>query len=41
MTDERPSSARREALMVWLKLIGLLVVVFLFGLIILELRKAL
>jgi hypothetical protein len=41
MTDEHPSSARREALMVWLKLIGLLVVVFLFGLIILELRKAL
>jgi hypothetical protein len=41
VADERPASARREALMVWVKLIGLLVVVFLFGLIVFELRKAL
>jgi hypothetical protein len=40
MADERPGSARREALLVWLKLIGLLAVIFVFGLIVLELRRA-
>jgi hypothetical protein len=39
MADE-PGSARREALLVWVKLLGLLGLVFLFGLLVFALRSA-
>lgn len=39
--DGPPASARREALMVWLKLFGLLALVFAFGAAIFALRRAL
>ncbi|WP_298687085.1 hypothetical protein [uncultured Sphingomonas sp.] len=38
---ERPSSPRRDALIVWAKLVGLLAVVFLFGFVIFALRRSL
>ena len=39
MADKRPASSRRAALKVWLQLLGLLAGVFVFGLIILLLRR--
>ncbi|WBO21000.1 hypothetical protein [Sphingomonas abietis] len=41
MADPPPGSPGREALMVWLKLLGLLAIVFAFGLIVFALRRAL
>jgi flagellar biogenesis protein FliO len=40
MAGKPPVSPRREALMVWLKLVALLVFVFAFGYIIFRLRRA-
>jgi hypothetical protein len=41
LTEPSPRSPGREALLVWLKFLGLLAAVFVFGLIIFELRRAL